>query len=33
MSRGTVMSMKMQVLSFLPISCSYGPVSVDGHVP
>ena len=39
MSRGTVMSMRRQVLSFLffsimsGLSSCYGPVSVDGHVP
>ena len=37
-SRGMVMSVRGQILAFLPfrnvrpISC-YGPVSVDGHVP
>ena len=39
MSRGAVMSMRRQVLSFLffsimsGLSSCYGPVSVDGHVP
>ena len=38
-SRGIVMSMRRQVLSFLflsimsGLSSCYGPVSVDGHVP